>query len=185
MLSEHTTQLGYENKKYNEYDLIGSCGVGYTRKGETFYFDLEDYDKIKKYCWSKNKQGYLRANDLTRNNRVIFMHQLLCKCPKGMIPDHYNRIKTDNRKVNLIPSTFSENMANKSKLSNNTSGFTGVSWHKKTGKWRAYITYNKKVISLGVFNDKKEAVIARLKAEKEYFKEKAPQRHLFKEYGIE
>lgn len=185
LLSEHTVQMGYNNKKYNEYDLTGAYGVGYTRKGEPFYFDLEDYDKIKEYCWSKNKKGYLRANGLTKNNRVIFMHQLLCVCPDNMVPDHYNRNKADNRKSNLIPSTFSENIINKDVVSSNTSGFTGVCWHKQSSKWRAYITYNKNIIHLGAFVEKKEAIIARLKAEKKFFKEKAPQRHLFKEYGIE
>ena len=37
---------------------------------------------------------------------------------------------------------------------------------------------------LGNYVDKTDAVIARLKAEKEYFGEYAPQRHLFKEYHI-
>ena len=38
------------NKKYNSYDLSGEYGIGYTSKGKKFYFDLEDYDKIKDYC---------------------------------------------------------------------------------------------------------------------------------------
>lgn len=41
---------GKLNKKYNTYDLSGEYGIGYTSKGEEFYFDLEDYDKIKDYC---------------------------------------------------------------------------------------------------------------------------------------
>ena len=42
-------------EKENKYDLI-SCdyGIGYTTNtNEPFYFDLEDYDKIKKYHWQK------------------------------------------------------------------------------------------------------------------------------------
>lgn len=185
LLREHAALLGNKNKKYNSYDLTHDYGIGFTQKNEPFYFDLEDYYKIKKYCWSKSKKGYLRANDLTKRNKVIFMHQLLCPCPKGMLVDHYNRNKADNRKSNLIPSTFAENIINKDILPTNTSGFIGVSRHNKTKKWRAYITCNKKYIFLGEFVSKEEALIARLKAEKTYFKEKAPQRHLFKEYRIE
>jgi hypothetical protein len=33
--------------------------------------------------------------------------------------------------------------------------------------------------------DKKSAIVARLRAEKEYYGVFAPQRHLFEEYGIE
>ena len=50
---------GNNNKKYNTYDLTGEYGIGYTSKGEEFYFDLEDYDKIKNYCWCKDRYGYI------------------------------------------------------------------------------------------------------------------------------
>ena len=43
---------------------------------------------------------------------------------------------------------------------------------------------NYKTIYLGGYNTEEEALIARLKAEKKYFKEFAPQKHLFKKYGI-
>lgn len=46
-------------RKFNAYDLSGEYGIGYTSKGEEFYFDLEDYDKIKDCYWYKNDQGYL------------------------------------------------------------------------------------------------------------------------------
>lgn len=35
-----------------------------------------------------------------------------------------------------------------------------------------------------MFNEKKDAIIARLKAEKQYYGEFAPQKHLYQEYGI-
>lgn len=69
-------------------------------------------------------------------------------------------------------------------MSNNTSGFTGVSWDKKMSKWRSYIVINKQQIHLGLYINKEDAVIARLKAEAKYYGEFAPQRHLFDEYGI-
>lgn len=33
--------------KHNTYDLSGDFGIGYTDKGEKFYFDISDYEKIK------------------------------------------------------------------------------------------------------------------------------------------
>ena len=50
-------------KKYNTYDLTGEFGIGYTSKNEKFYFDLEDYDKIKDYCWYINNKGYVTSTD--------------------------------------------------------------------------------------------------------------------------
>ena len=39
------------NRKKNNYNLLDEYGIGYTSKGEEFYFDLEDYNKIKDYTW--------------------------------------------------------------------------------------------------------------------------------------
>ena len=33
------------------YDLTGDYGIGYTKEGDEFWFDKEDYEKIKKYIW--------------------------------------------------------------------------------------------------------------------------------------
>ncbi|WP_368488451.1 hypothetical protein [Clostridium sp. BJN0013] len=38
--------------KYNTYDLTGEYGIGYDAKGNIFYFDLEDYDRIKDFYWA-------------------------------------------------------------------------------------------------------------------------------------
>lgn len=53
--------------------------------------------------------------------------------------------------------------------STNTSGRTGVSWHKEKEKWRATITKNKKVIHLGYYDDIAEASKARQEAELKYY----------------
>jgi hypothetical protein len=60
---------------------------------------------------------------------------------------------------------------NKSKNFNNTSGITGVSFHKTNKKWRAYIENDGARKHLGYFESKEEAVQARQKGEETYFKE--------------
>lgn len=68
---------------------------------------------------------------------------------------------------------------------NNSSGFIGVYWSKKDQSWYSQITVNRKHIHLGYTSTKEEAIIQRLRAELKYFgPDFAPQRHLFKEYGI-
>lgn len=47
----------------------------------------------------------------------------------------------------------------------NTSGYTGVYQHKKSGKWVAQITFRKKTYYLGAYSDIHEAVKARQRAE--------------------
>ena len=73
---------------------------------------------------------------------------------------------------------------NQSLRKDNTSGISGVNWKKDRNKWHAVITINKKKINLGYYISKEDAIKARLKGEKEYFGEFAPQKHLFNQYNI-
>lgn len=153
------------HKKYNDYNLNGEYGIGYTSKGEEFYFDLEDYDLIKDYCWHINEDGYV----VSTNN---LFHRIVMGSPDLYYDiDHKYGLKTrnDNRKYNLRIATKSQNMMNVKRKSNNKSGVTGVIWHKRRQKWRAFITINKKLIELGFFVKFEDAVKARIKAEEEYF----------------
>lgn len=62
---------------------------------------------------------------------------------------------------------------------------TGVCFANREQNWRAFINYQGKRIELGRRKDKNEAIKLRLEAELKYCGETAPQRHLFKQYGIE
>lgn len=50
---------------------------------------------------------------------------------------------------------------NQRKMKNNKSGYVGVSWDKGGRKWRVNIRISKKLIGLGSFLTKEEAVLAR------------------------
>ena len=174
--------VGKNNKRYNTYDLTGEYGIGYTSKGEEFWFDLEDYDKIKDYCWSADskRKNYkaIVARDC-ENNKVIRLCNLIMDS-KNI--DHINRNTFDNRKSNLRICTQSQNSKNQSKPKNSQCEFMGVSYER--GAYRARIGYNHKKINLGSYKNLEDAIVARLRAEKEYFGEFAPQRNLFEKYGI-
>ncbi|MCD8190544.1 MAG: hypothetical protein LUD78_10055 [Clostridiales bacterium] len=51
----------------------------------------------------------------------------------------------------------------------NTSGYKGVSWHKRQGKWQARITVKGKTIHLGYYAKVEDAAKARARAEGDYF----------------
>ena len=173
------------NHKTNQYDYSHDYGVGYAiNTGSEFYFDWENFDKIKDYCWYENvnKCGYhsLEARDYKNGGKLIRMHYLFgCK---GW--DHIDRNALNNRMNNLRKATVTENNRNQSKPSTNTSGFIGVSYYKPGNKWRSYIKVDGVFMSLGYYFNKKDAIIARLNAEKEYYGEFAPQQDLYEEYGI-
>lgn len=164
--SEKSKENGKANKKYNTYDLSGDYGIGYTANGEEFWFDLEDYDLIKNYCWHISKNGYVKTN----KNGTSFMHSLIC--PDLSRVDHIKtEHKFDNRKSNLRGATASQNGMNSKLSTNNTSGVTGVSWDKSKNKWNAYIMINRKRINLGYYTNFEDAVEARKRSEKENYRE--------------
>lgn len=172
------------NKKMNDYDLSGEYGIGWTSNtNKEFYFDLEDYDKIKDYCWREDVEhsGY-HFLATTINKKHIVMSWIIA----GKNYDHKDRNPFNNKKSNLRPSTYSENARNRSVPSNNTSGIIGVHWEKRKMMWIAQIGINGKRTYIGQFVDKQNAIVARLQAELKYFgPDFAPQRHLFEQYSIE
>ena len=165
-------------KKYNSYDLNGEYGIGYTYNTDShgrneFYFDLEDYDKIKDFCWNFTKpNNYVQARDCD-NNTMVQMQQIIMPAPTGFETDHIHgsNSRNDNRKSNLRLSTHSQNLKNLSLSKANKSGFTGVCWYAKNNKWISYITVDGKRKHLGYFTDFDDAVKARQDAEYKYFGE--------------
>lgn len=156
-------------KKYNTYDLSGEYGIGYTFKNEEFYFDLEDYELIKDYCWHIRSDGYVATNDFNNNYKGLKLHRLLF--PNAKVVDHINHIKHDCRKINLRECTSSKNNMNRGLHSNNTSGVAGVSWHKRIQKWCANIRINGKQTHLGSYENFEDAKKRRLQAEEKYYGE--------------
>ena len=159
------------SKKYNKYDLSGEYGVGYISNNDEFYFDLEDYDKIKNHCWLKNKDGYIITNN--KNKKLRSLHRIVMGVSDDFVVDHIHGegSRHDNRKSNLRIATKQENNRNRKLCSTNTSGVTGVTFDKSRNKWCAQIVVNNKNIHLGRFNNFEDAVKARKEAEEKYFGE--------------
>ena len=101
--------------------------------------DDEHWHDLKSYSW------FLKNNYVSTNIDGITtsMHKYLMKkvhnfeATKTEIIDHANKIKHDNRMINLRINTYSGNGHNKTKKKNTSSQYIGVT--KEGGKWRARI----------------------------------------------
>lgn len=101
--------------------------------------------------------GYISGNFLAN---AIKEHQLVFILHHGYMPkniDHINRVRHDNRIENIREVTRSQNQQNRPKQANNTSGFKGVSFLSKRGKYLAKINMNYKPHHLGVYDTPEEA----------------------------
>ena len=81
--------------------------------------------------------------------------------------DHINGMITDNRLANLRNVTPIQNQRNLKLISSNKTGFMGVR-QNPSRSWRAEIGFRGKMICLGAFQTKEEAIAARQAAERLY-----------------
>lgn len=98
---------------------------------------------------------------LKGKGKRLYMHRLLLDAPEDMQVDHKNQDGLDNRRSNLRLATPSQNQMNKKMMKNNTSGYRGVSWDKKSNKWRVSVNVAGRHFSLGRFDGIEEAAKAR------------------------
>ncbi len=103
------------------------------------------------------------------DGKRYYAHRLAWLYVYGVWPreyvDHINRDPRDNRIANLRQATHTENLQNKGKSTNNTSGHLGVSWRKDCDRWHARLRVDGKNHSLGYFKRLEDAVSARKAAE--------------------
>lgn len=137
---------------------------------------VEELKNFKIYCRSNNGKKYAC---LTLNNRKVLLHRYLMgihdeEYTLRITVDHINGDSLDNRLTNLRICSQGDNMKNIHKEGK----VTGIS-QLRNGKWVARIMSNYRTYNLGSFNSKEEAVLARLKKEKELFGDFGPNKSLY------
>lgn len=149
--------------------------------------ELLDYDPetgvfVWKVCAAKNIKagsvagckildGYIKIRingNLYRAHRLAWLYIYGC-WPTNQI-DHINRVRDDNRLCNLREATNQENSWNTNKRKDNTSGYRGVCWDKRTKKWQANIAINGNKKHIGHFDTPETAHAAYLAAKEEHHK---------------
>ena len=143
-------------------------------QGKFAKVDDDDFDWLNQWKWYCLRGYAVREYTVNGQKRYIRMHKEILRPPVGMYSDHIDGDKANNQRQNLRVCTTAENMCNRGKQSNNTSGYKGVSWIEQTRKWRAQIWVNNKRIHLGVFSSPHDAAtvydVAAVKYHGEYAK---------------
>lgn len=151
---------------------IGGVNVELTLKnGSTCLIDDEDSELVSQHHWHVDGLGYARTNIWKdgRKQSAPRMHRLVMRVTDPNIHvDHINGDKLDNRKSNLRLCNRKQNLQNRTKQSNNQSGYKGVVFDKSRGRWRAEIGYNGKRKHLGRFDAAEDAYEAYCKAAELY-----------------
>lgn len=125
----------------DETDTTRTAEIPLTQ-GQSALVDDADAAAVLAHKWyaQRCRQAFYAARNAHRpdgSRTVLKLHTFLTGWP---LVDHINGNSLDNRRANLRPATNAENMRNRRRQRNNTSGFKGVSFHKAMGKWRAQIS---------------------------------------------
>lgn len=141
--------------------------------------DDEDYEKINKYIWhittnKKSKTMYAATRiycELKPKGYNVKLHRMILNISdRKTLVDHINHNGLDNRKENLRICTIQQNTFNSNKRKS-ISKYKGVNWVKKEKKWRTRISFNKKEIYIGRFDNEIDAALAYDNAAKKYHRE--------------
>jgi hypothetical protein len=129
-------------------------------QGKFALADDEDYTYLSMVKWYYHNGYAVRTHRSGKKQESLKMHRVILDVVAGEQVDHINGNSLDNRRCNLRVATQSQNNKNASKRKDNTSGFKGVSYHKKCKQWVAYINCDGKRTYLGLFASKETAAKA-------------------------
>jgi len=128
--------------------------IGLTR-GLVAIVNEADYERLRALKWSAQWDWEL--------GRGIGMHRLVIYAPGGTGVDHINGDTLDNRRGNLRLATSEQNGRNQKISRKNSTGYKGVVFYKRRGRWGARIRFRGKQYHLGLFDS---ALLAALEYDK-------------------
>jgi hypothetical protein len=135
-------------------------------KGKFAMVDDEDFVEFSCFKW-RAQPDRTRAFYVVRNvgRKSFLLHREIMSAPKGYVVDHINHDTLDNRRGNLRICTYSQNGFSRNSLNkDNTSGVRGVSFYKN--RWVASAKYGGKLVYLGRFKNKEDAIRARKESDR-------------------
>lgn len=160
-------------------DGVGFVPLGENAKQGYALISADDVYKVEMNSWRLDSHGYaiksVKENGKTKN---ISLHHVVYKKPsKGMVIDHINRNKLDNRRENLREVSYSVNSANRKINRSNDSLFRypGIRQvkNRKTGQvyntFEVSIKVKDKWVCREYYDNIEDAIRARQNMEKEFY----------------
>jgi len=105
-------------------------------------------------------RGYYLIEEGRKKHKTVYLHLEILGEKSKAYGDHIDGDPLNNRRSNLRESFLSENLWNRGKSKNNTSGYKGVSFFKSAGKFKARISRNGRRYFLGHFDNAVDAARA-------------------------
>jgi hypothetical protein len=137
-------------------------------RGRFTIVDAADYEWLSQYQWTC-RGGTNPYAARIKGGKIIWMHREIMQTPPGLVCDHIDTVSLNNRRCNLRNCTRRQNSQNVPKPAHGTSCYKGVSWDKRSHKWRAKIKWHGKAYELGLFDSEIDAALAYDRKARELF----------------
>jgi hypothetical protein len=133
--------------------------------------DFERFSKFKYGARTDDNGAYAQrcVYKPAGTHTHVLLHREILNAPPGVEVDHKRGVWLngdpttkilDNRRSNLRLATGSQNKHNVGKRRDNTSGWKGVTWHKRAAKWTAQIKLHGQGFNLGYHATREDAASA-------------------------
>lgn len=135
-------------------------------QGKIALVDDQDFEWLSQWKWYAARDNHRfyahRAAYVEGEVRqaTVRMHRVIMYAPHGVLVDHRDGDGLNNTRDNLRLCNNKQNCHNQGIAINNKSGYRGVSWETRYGKWRAIIMVDGKLRSLGYHATPEEAAVA-------------------------
>jgi hypothetical protein len=141
-------------------------------QGRVVVVDDADLPKLTRFKWFYHNEGYAFRHVLVDGRlKTVYLHQHLLQPPDGHQVLFKDRDGLNCRRSNLLLVTIQESRRAARPRKNASSQYKGVRFHKKLGKFTAYIKLDGRDRYLGSFADEKQAALAYDRAAHEHFGE--------------
>lgn len=131
-----------------------------TNTAKTATIDKELYKLVLRHkFYLCSTSGYVFTTDRggLKQGRQKALHWFVLPKEKGLVTDHINGDKLDNRLINLRYCTNNENVRNRKVQTNSTSGIPGVTHRGRWNAWRVRVKLDGIRYHIGDYKDKLEA----------------------------
>jgi len=147
------------NRSPNSYEFLPDGCVRINCHSSGFIIDAADFPRVSAYQWHKRGRYY----SAKKKGQSIILHRLLMGLQPGdlRVVDHISGDPADNRRCNLRVCSPIDNSKNQRLSRANNTGYKGVTYNKRLGKYIAQIaTERKPQQHLGVFDSPEDAAAA-------------------------
>jgi len=147
------------NRYPNKYEFLPDACVRIHCASSSFIIDEADFPEVSSYQW--HKRGRYFATKKSGRHTVIHRFLMGLETGDDRVIDHISGDTSDNRRCNLRVCRQLDNSKNQRLSRANNTGYKGVTYNKRLGKYIAQIaTERKPQQHLGVFDNPEDAAAA-------------------------